>query len=52
MDLQKQKMKGIYFQFTQKMNELFMKKKTLINDFKCRLETRKINKLKDELIKK
>ena len=52
MDSQKQKFKEVYSNFTQKMSELFTRKKTLITDFKRRLETRKINKLKDELMQK
>lgn len=52
MDSQKQKMEKVYSDFTQKMGKLFTQKKTLISDFKRRLETRKINKLKDEIIKK
>jgi hypothetical protein len=51
-DLQKQKMNNIYSHYTQKMSEFFSRKKILITDFKHRLETRKINKLKDELIQK
>ena len=52
MDSQKKKLKDVYLNFTQKMSELFTRKKVLITDFKRRLETRKINKLKDELMQK
>lgn len=52
MDFEKQKMKDVYSQFTQKMSELFIRKKTLITTFKRRLEARKINKLKDEITQK
>ena len=52
MDKQKEKIETVYTQFTQKMSELFARKKKLISDFKRKLETRKINKLKDELTQK
>lgn len=52
MDSEKQKMNDVYSRFTQKMSELFARKKTLINDFKRRLETRKINNLTNKLTQK
>ncbi len=52
MDSEKQKINDIYYRFTQKMGELFTHKKTLITDFKRRLETRKINNLTNELMEK
>lgn len=45
-------MDDIYYRFTEKMNELFDRKKKLIADFKRRLETRKIKKLTDQLTQK
>lgn len=51
-DLQKQKMNDTYSRFTQKMGELFTRKKILITDFKRRLENRKINNLTNKLTQK
>ena len=50
MDKQKEKIETVYTQFTQKMSELFTRKKKLISDFKRRLETRKVDTLKNELM--
>lgn len=49
-DLQKNKMNNTYTQFSKKMKELFARKNKLINEFKHRLEARKITNLKDQII--
>ncbi len=52
MDSEKKKMNDVYNRFTQKMDELFTRKKKLITDLKRRLETRKINNLTNKLTQK
>ena len=52
MEEKKEKINNIYSKFNKEMSELLTQKKALINDFKRHLENRKINQLKDEIIKK